>query len=114
MANTYSQITIQLVFAIKNREAIILSTFKDRLYKYITGIVSNQNQKMIAINGTHNHIHILLGISPDIRISDLVRDIKSDSSLFVNKNKLSKFKFYWQEGYGAFSYSKSQRDSVVK
>jgi REP element-mobilizing transposase RayT len=69
---------------------------------------------MLAINGTHNHIHILLGVSPDIKISDLVRDVKSDSSLFINENKLSKFKFYWQEGYGVFSYSRDQRDLVIK
>lgn len=114
MANTYSQITIQLIFAVKSRDAMILPAFKERLYKYITGIVTNQKQKMLAINGTHNHIHMLLGISPDIRISDLVRDIKSDSSLFINENKLSRFRFYWQEGFGAFSYSKEQRDSVIK
>ena len=114
MANTYSQITIQLIFAVRDREAMILPSFRERLYKYITGIVENQNQKMLAINGTQNHVHILCGISPDVRISDLVRDIKSDSSLFINENKLSKFKFYWQEGYGVFSYSKDQRNAVIR
>jgi len=93
---------------------MILPVFKDRLCKYITGIVTNQNQKMLAINGAHNHLHILLGMAPDIRICDIVRDIKSDSSLFINENKLSKFRFYWQEGYGAFSYCRDQRDSVIK
>jgi len=98
MPNTYTQIYIQLVFAVKHRQALIQPQFKDELYKYITGIFKNQNQKMLAVNGMPDHIHIFFGMTPDITLSDLVRDVKSDSSLFINEKKLSKFKFHWQEG----------------
>jgi putative transposase len=113
MPNTYSQITIQLVFAVKSNNIHILPSFRETLHKYITGIVSNQGQKLLAINSTHNHIHILIGQSPSTCLSDLVREIKSESSRFINENKLSPLKFYWQEGFGAFSYSKSQRNVVI-
>lgn len=113
MPNTYTQIYIQLVFAVKHRQALIQQQFRDELYKYITGIFKNKNQKMLAINGMTDHIHIFFGMTPDIRLSDLVRDVKSDSSLFVNEKKLSKFKFHWQERYGAFSYSQSQKLEVI-
>ncbi len=114
MANTYSQITIQLIFAVRNREAMIASSFRETLHKYITGIIKNQKQKLLAINSVSDHIHILLGQSPSCCLSDLVREIKSESSRFINENKYSKFKFYWQEGFGSFSYSRSQRDNVIK
>ena len=114
MPNTYTQIYIQLVFAVKHRQALIQPQFKDELYKYITGIFKNQNQKMLAVNGMPDHIHIFFGMTPDIKLSNLVRDVKSDSSLFINEKKLSKFKFHWQEGYGAFSYSQSQKAEVIK
>jgi REP element-mobilizing transposase RayT len=84
------------------------------LYKYITGIVKNHGQKLIAINGVANHIHILLGIEPNMKISDIVRDIKANSSRFINEKRFVRGKFSWQEGFGAFSYSRSQIDSVVK
>ena len=113
MPNSFHQISIQLVFAVKHREALILPTFKDELYKYITGIFRNKNQKLLAINGMPDHLHIFFGMSPEICLSDLIRDVKSDSSLFINEHKLSPVKFYWQEGYGAFSYSRSQRDRVI-
>ena len=114
MANTYSQIYIMIVFAVQNRKALILPSFEKRLYKYITGIVQNQGQKLLAINGTTDHIHIFFGMEPTCRLSDLVRDIKSDSSVFIKENKLSRFKFNWQEGYGAFSYSYSQKQDVIE
>lgn len=114
MPNTYSQITIQLVFAVKKTSSIILPSFRETLHKYITGIITNQGQKLLAINSVHNHIHILIGQSPSICLSDLVREIKSESSRFINEQKFTPYKFYWQEGFGAFSYSKSQREIVIK
>ena len=113
MANTYSEITIQIIFAVKFREALIENSFRDELHKYITGIVTNQGQKMLIINSVPDHIHILVGLSPSMKISDLVREIKSESSLFINKRKYSSKRFYWQNGYGAFSYSISQRPRVI-
>ena len=113
MANTYSEITIQIIFAVKFREALIAESFRDELHKYITGIVTNQGQKMLIINSVPDHIHILIGLSPSRKISDLVREIKSESSLFINKRNFSSKRFYWQNGYGAFSYSISQRPRVI-
>lgn len=114
MPNTYSQITIHLVFAVKGSSSHIHDSFREKLHKYITGIVTNQRQKLLAVNSVHNHIHILIGQSPSICLSDLVREIKSESSRFINEQKLTPTKFYWQEGFGAFSYSNSQRDIVIK
>ncbi|HNW69738.1 MAG TPA: IS200/IS605 family transposase [Bacteroidales bacterium] len=114
MANSYSQITIQLIFAVKNRNALIVPAFREPLHKYITGIITNQKQKLLVINSVSDHIHILIGQSLSCNLSDLVREIKSESSRFINENKLSKFKFNWQEGFAAFSYSRSQRDMVIK
>jgi len=114
MANTYTQIYIQTVFAVKNRVCLINKEWKDELYKYITGIVENNNHKLIAINGVPDHIHIFIGMKPDQSISDLLQDIKGASSKWVNEKKFVKGKFQWQSGYGAFSYSQSQIDKVVK
>lgn len=114
MPNTFSQITIQLIFAVKNREAMITQSLREPLHQYIGGIIKNQNQKLLSLNSVSDHIHILIGQSPSCCLSDLVREIKSESSRYVNENKLSNFKFYWQEGYGAFSYSRSQRDNVIQ
>lgn len=114
MANTFSQIYIHIVFAVKGRQNLISNNFKDEIYKYISGIVRNKKQKMLAIKGMPDHIHIFIGLLPDMKISDLVRDIKSNSSGFINEKKFVKGKFEWQKGYGAFSYSNSQIDSVVK
>ena len=105
MANTYSQIYIQIVFAVKNRQALIHSSWEEELHKYITGIIQNKEQKMLAINGTHDHIHILFGMKPNCCISDLVREIKKSASEFIKQKQLTPFKFEWQEGYGAFSYN---------
>ena len=114
MANTFSQIYIQTVFAVSGRLALITKDYKEELHKYITGIVRNQGQKLIAINGMADHLHILIGLRPSMALADLVRDIKSDSSEWVNRRKLARGKFAWQEGYGAFSYGHSQLDMIVR
>ncbi|MFZ0598380.1 MAG: IS200/IS605 family transposase [Flavobacterium sp.] len=113
MANTYTQIHIHFVFAVKFRQAIINKNWKPNLYKYIAGIIKNNNHKLLAINGVSDHIHILIGIRTVQSISDLMKIIKQDSSKWINSNKFSQFHFEWQEGYGAFSYSKSQLSTVV-
>jgi REP element-mobilizing transposase RayT len=113
MADTFTQIYIQVVFAVKGREALIHSSWEEQLYKYITGIIQNKQQKMLAINGMPDHIHVLIGMKPTCCLSDLVREVKKSSNDFIQEKKLSKFKFNWQEGYGAFSYSHSQLDTVI-
>ena len=113
MANTYSQITIHIVFAVKNRENIIRKSYREELYKYITGIIKNKDQKLLSINGVSDHIHILIGLNPSMSISNIVRDIKNNSSKFINEKKWVLGKFQWQEGYGAFSYSRSQRPEII-
>lgn len=114
MPNTYSQIYIQIVFAVKGRENLISKIHREELHKYITGIVQNRGQKMLSIFCMPDHVHLLVGIKPSITISDLVRDIKAGSSNFINQQHWVKGKFNWQEGFGAFSYSKSQIDCVIK
>ncbi len=114
MANTYTQIYIHVVFAVKYRNALISSSWKERLHKYVTGIIQNQGHKLIAINTMPNHAHIFIGMKPDAALSDLVRDIKRDSTNFVNNEIRFKGKFAWQEGFGAFSYSHAQMDTVIK
>lgn len=114
MANTYSQIYIQIVFAVKGRQNLITKEKREELHKFITGIVSNREQKLLAIFAMPDHVHILVGMKPNIALSDLVRDIKAGSSKFINDSKWINGKFNWQEGYGAFSYSKSQLDNVIK
>jgi REP element-mobilizing transposase RayT len=114
MANTFSQIYIQAVFAVENRQSLIKADFKEDLYKYITGIIRNEGQKLIAINGIEDHVHILIGLQPAMALADLIRDIKSDSATFVNKQRLVHGRFNWQEGYGAFSYGHSQLNTVVR
>ncbi len=114
MANTFSQIYIQTVFAVESRMSLIRPEFKEDLYKYITGIVRNQGQKLISINGMPDHLHILIGLRPSMALADLVREIKADSSNFVNRNKWVRGKFSWQEGHGAFSYGHSQLDTIIR
>lgn len=114
MANTYSQIYIQIVFAVKGRQNLIAKENREELHKFITGIITNREQKLLAIFAMPDHVHILIGLKPSISISDLVRDIKAGSSKFINDSKWIKGKFNWQEGFGAFSYSKSNLDNVVK
>ena len=112
--STFSQIYIQVVFAVKNRDALIATSWEERLYQYVTGIVQNKGQKVLAINGMPDHIHFFIGMKPSCCLSDLVREVKKASNEMINESKLSKFKFNWQEGYGAFSYSHSHIDNVVK
>jgi putative transposase len=112
MAGTYSQIYLQIVFAVKGRVNLIKDEWKDELHKYIAGIIKGKDQKPIIVNGVHNHIHVFVGLRPSMPISDLVRDIKNNSSNFINDQKWLKQKFSWQEGYGVFSYSHSQIDTV--
>ena len=114
MPGTFSQIYIQVVFAVKNRNCLILPEWEERLYKYISGIVQNKGQKMLAINGMPNHIHFFTGMKPSCCLSDLVREIKKSSNEFINEEKFSRYKFNWQEGFGAFSYSHSHVDNVIK
>ena len=114
MANTFSQIYIQTVFAVSGRLSLITQDFREELHKYITGIVRKKDQKLISINGMSDHIHILIGLRPAMALAELVRDIKSDSSEWVNKKKLARGKFAWQEGYGAFSYGHSQLDMIIR
>jgi putative transposase len=114
MANTYSQIYIQIVFAVAGRENLLKAEWRTELYKYITGIVKNHGQKLIAIGGVENHVHILLGIKPNVALSDLVREIKANSSRFINERNFVRGKFLWQEGFGAFSYSHSQIGDVIR
>jgi REP element-mobilizing transposase RayT len=113
MANTFTQIHIQVVFSVQNRECLISKTWKDELYKYITGIVQKNQHKLLSINGMPDHIHILIGLRPTQSISDLLQDIKSNSSKWINEKKLVKGKFSWQEGFAAFSYSKSELSRVI-
>ena len=113
MANTFSQIYIQIVFAVSGRESLIKTDFKEELYKYIAGIVRNQQQKLIAINGMADHVHILIGLRPATALADVVREIKADSTNFINRKKLVHGRFSWQEGYGAFSYGHSQLVKIV-
>jgi putative transposase len=112
MPGTFSQIYIQVVFAVKGRENVISKVWKDDLNKYIAGIIKGKEQKSIIVNGMPDHIHVFIGLKPSMSISDLVRDIKNNSSKWINDNKLIKGKFSWQEGYGAFSYSHSQIENV--
>lgn len=114
MPNTYTQLYIQLVFAVKFRQCLIKESFRDELEKYICGIISNNKCKVLAIYCMPDHAHILVSIHPQLSISDLVRDIKSNSSSFVNEHKLASSHFQWQQGFGAFSYSHSALDNVIQ
>jgi len=114
MANTYTQIHIHAVFAVQNRISLIQNEWRDELFKYITGIITNNGHKLLEIGGMPDHVHALFGMRPTQSISDLMQDIKGSSSLWINKKRLVAGKFSWQEGYGAFSYGKSQIDRVVK
>lgn len=114
MSNTYTQIHMQCVFAVKYRDAIIHHSWKERLHKYIIGTVNNNGHKLLSINSMPDHLHLFFGMRAHQSLSDLMRLVKGDSSEWINKQKLVAGKFRWQEGYGAFSYSKSHTDAVVK
>ncbi len=114
MPNTYTQLYIQYVFAVKYRAAVLDTDWDEEMRKYITGILENNGHKMLAINNVQDHIHIFGGLNPNQSISELMRLTKCDSSEWINKKKLTKHKFHWQQGYGAFSYHESDIDRIVK
>ena len=114
MANTYTQFCVHLLFSPKNRDSLIKKAWKDELEKYITGIVQNHKHKMLAIGCMPDHIHIFIGYNVNHLIPSLVEEIKTSTTAWVKHNNLSRFKFEWQRGYGAFSHSSSQIDGLVK
>ncbi len=114
MANTYSQITIHFIIAVQERASLLKKRYRKELFKYMSGIIKNKGQKVLAINGVDDHIHILIGLSPAMAPSDLIRDIKNNSTKFINDKNWFAGKFKWQDGYGAFSYSKSQRPKIIE
>ncbi len=113
MANSYTQIHIQAVFSVQDRDSVIRNSWKDELYKYITGIIQNNKHKLITINGMPDHVHLLIGLRPTQSLSDLMQDIKGSSSKWINENRFIHGKFSWQEGYGAFSYSKTELPYII-
>ncbi len=113
MANTYTQIYVQIVFAVQGRRNLIVENNREQLEKYICGIVSNKKSKPLAIYCNPDHTHVLIGLHPSVAVSDMARDIKASSSKWINENRWIKGNFKWQEGFSAFTYSKSQIDTVV-
>ena len=112
MSGTFSQIYIQIVFAVKGRQNLIGTSWKEELNKYISGIIPGKEQKSIIVNGVSDHIHTFVGLRPSMAVSDLVREIKNNSTNFINEKKFVNGKFSWQEGFGAFSYSHSHISNV--
>lgn len=112
--NTYSQLYVQFVFAVKYRSGLIQLDWEEQLHKFITSIVQNQQNKLLSINSVYDHMHLLVGLKPNQSCSELMEQVKGKSSLFINEKKFTKNKFRWQEGFGAFSYSRSQIDNVIK
>lgn len=113
MANTYTQIHIQTVFSVQDRSCIIKKNWKNELFRYITGIIQNHGHKVLAINGMPDHIHVFFGMRPTQSLSDLMQDVKGDSSKWINKKRFVEGRFSWQEGFGGFSYSKSHVNNVI-
>ena len=114
MANTYTQLYFHIVFAVKGRNNYISEQCKDELYKYISGIIANKDQKLMIVNGVPNHIHLLIGTKPNCNLSDLIRDIKANSSKWMNEKKFTNFHFEWQTGFGAFTVSQSVVSNVIE
>jgi REP element-mobilizing transposase RayT len=114
MANTYTQIHIHGIFAVQNRISLIKESWREELYRYITGIVQNHGHKILQIGGMSDHVHLLFGMRPVESLSDIMKFLKGESSEWINKQRLVMGHFSWQEGYGAFSYSKSQLNSVIQ
>nr|WP_320119558.1 IS200/IS605 family transposase [uncultured Marinifilum sp.] len=114
MANTYSQINIHAIFSVKGRENILKESFRQELFKYISGILKNNKQYTLAVNGHFDHVHVFFELNPATAVSDVLRVVKTNSSKWINQNKYVRGKFEWQVGYGAFSYSRSQRSSVIQ
>jgi len=113
VANTYTQIYIQIVFAVQGRQNLIRLEHKEELHKYVTGIITRHDQKLLAIHAMPDHVHILIGLKPSMALSDLVREIKTGSTNHINENQWVAGRFAWQEGFGAFSYSHSQLTDVI-
>jgi putative transposase len=111
---TFTQLYVQLVFAVRNRDAALNRNIRGRVFEYISGIVTEMNHKSIIVNGVSDHVHVFIGLNPSKSISDTIHDIKRSTTLFINKEKLSMGKFAWQEGYGGFTYSRSQIDDVYR
>jgi putative transposase len=111
---SFTQLYVQLVFAVKYREALLNKNIRNRVFEYMSGIITEMKHKSIIVNGVSDHVHIFIGLNPNISISDTVHDVKRSSSLFINREKLCLGNFAWQEGYGAFSYNRSQIDEVYK
>lgn len=112
MSDTFSQIYIQIVFAVKHRQSLIHPEWEEDLRKYTTGIVQKKGHKMLAIGNMSDHVHLFIQLKPDMSVSELVREIKKSSTNWVNQSRLTKSKFQWQEGYGAFSYSKEDISAI--
>jgi len=112
MAGTFSQIYIQIVFAVQGRQNLLQKGWRDEVFKYMAGTIKNKGQKPIIVNGVSDHAHVFVGLKPSMALSDLVRDVKNNSSNFINDHAWIRGKFSWQEGYGAFSYSHSQIGNV--
>ena len=114
MANTYTQIHVQTIFAVQNRQSLIQPQWAEKLNGYITGIIKNQGHKLLQIGGMPDHLHVFIGMRPHQALSDLMRIVKGESSKWINQQRLAKGRFSWQEGYGAFSYAKSQVPQVIR
>lgn len=113
MTDSFTQIYIHAIFTVNGHNSLIRKSWEERLYQYITGIVRNHGHKLLALNGMPDHVHMLLGMNPNQSLSNLMRDVKGDSSLWINKNNFVNGKFSWQEGYGAFTYSKSDIHDIA-
>jgi putative transposase len=113
MANTYTQLNVQAVFAVKGRENFLHSSFSKKLFEYISGILKGIGQFPLAVNGDKDHVHIFFELNPSTSISDVMEKVKANSSKWINENHYAPGKFGWQRGYGGFTYSRSQRDNVI-
>jgi REP element-mobilizing transposase RayT len=114
MANTYTQMNVQAVFAVKGRENFLLANFRTNVFQYISGILKETGQYPLAVNGTHNHVHIFFELNPTTSVAEVMEKVKANSSRWINENKYVPGKFEWQRGYGGFTYSRSQRNDVIQ
>ena len=114
MAGTFSQLYVQVVFAVKRREHLLQKPWRDEAFKYMAGIIKEKGQKPIIVNGVADHVHLFIGLKPVMALSELIRDVKNNTTNFINDKHFIKDKFSWQEGYGAFSYAHSQLDAVYQ
>ena len=114
MPNTYTQLYIQFVFAVRNRESLVRESFREELHKYLTGIAQNHKHKMLAVYCMPDHAHVFVGLNPVQSISSLANDLKSNSSRWINENRLCPYDFHWQEGFGAFSYHRNKVDTICR